>query len=158
VKVLLARPHDFVVTEMSAVLRAIGVEPVKLERLDQLAGLRGVEFCGVVISLAASSSIGHSVSEVHAAVRRTWANKPLVLTGLSSLESARAGLAAALGAKTFTVFGPAEPSPHQPTAFLYLQKTELEHQRERVFAALRQHLVLGSSLDTPPRAGGPAPR
>ena len=39
-----------------------------------------------------------------------------------------------------------------------LQKTELEHQRERVFAALRQHLVLGSSLDTPPRTGGPPPR
>ncbi|MDP3231172.1 MAG: hypothetical protein Q8S33_12525 [Myxococcales bacterium] len=31
-KVLLARPHDFVVTEMSAALRALGVEPVTLER------------------------------------------------------------------------------------------------------------------------------
>jgi hypothetical protein len=145
VKVLLARPHDFVVTEMSAALRALGVEPVTLERLDQLAGLRSVEFCGAVICLAASSSIGHSVSEVHAAVRRTWANKPLVLTGLSSLESTRRGLEAALGGKTFSVFGPAEPSPHLPTAFLYLQKTELELQRERALTALRQHLMLGSS-------------
>jgi hypothetical protein len=81
-KVLLARPHTFIVAEMQPFLTRAGYAPHKLAALDDLMGLNPASFSGVVISTAVVSAIGATVEEVFVAVRRKMPRVPVIFAGL----------------------------------------------------------------------------
>lgn len=138
-KVLLARPHDFLVDKVRSVLERLHLEPVVLQSVRELATLPGQEFVGVVISLAPTSSVRESVADVHRAVRARWARRPIVFTGLSSLASAQRGLRTEVPGVEL-----AGPGDLAPGAALYLTEADLGTGRDRSVTALagRLHVPL----------------
>jgi hypothetical protein len=138
VKVLLARPHDFVVDAVRDALAALQLQPVVLAHLEDLRSLQAAEFSGAVISIAPTSSVRASVAEVFQRVRASWPTTPLVFTGLSSLASARLGTRAELPG--LELFG-AHETP-SPGAALYLSNTDLLQTRAAALKALAAHLHL----------------
>lgn len=144
-KVLLARPHDFLVETMTATLLKLGLEPVRLTGLDALPALPRHEFSGAIISLAASSSVRESMGEVYTAVRRAWPTRPIVFTGLSSLASARLGLTGELPGVRFTVVGLHETPSDRVDEHLYLAEADLKRAPAQVEAALRVKLRLAAA-------------
>jgi hypothetical protein len=137
-KLLLARPHDFIVEAMRATVKALELEPVRLASLDELSALRSAEFCGAVISMAPTSTVRATLAEVHRAVTSRWPSKPLIITGLSSLQSARLGLRAELiGVE---VVGRADHPG--PGAALYLTDADLKDATPALLQVMRSHLRL----------------
>lgn len=136
-KLLLARPHDFIVELMSATTTALGLDPVRLGALDELRALVGIEYVGAVISLAPTSTVRATPAEVHAAVKARWPTKPLVLTWLSTLASARQGVRVDLPG--VELFGLADRGA-RAGATLYLSEADLRTSRDAVLDVLAAHL------------------
>lgn len=82
-KVLLARPHTFIVSEMRPFLEQAGFAPAKLESLAELDSGRLGTLSGAIISTAVVSSVGASAEEVFAAVRRKYPRLPILFAGLT---------------------------------------------------------------------------
>jgi hypothetical protein len=135
-KVLLARPHDFIVEHMRRAVTAAGHEPVALKSLEQLDAVPVADVCGVVVSLAASSVVPASPAVVVSALRKRWPTAPLVMTGLSALASARAGLEPAL---QHLQLRDLESGELPPGAVLYLTDVNLKQAFEASVDALRRH-------------------
>lgn len=141
-KVLLARPNDFLVNDMSVWLRSLGVEPVRLSKLSELAAHPVAEVAGLVLSSAVTSTIPESLGAAMAAVRKVFPHKPVLIAGLARLESARAGLGRELAGATLK--GPAEPAAWgQPSVLLYVHGDHLHARDADLQKAARQHLGLG---------------
>lgn len=82
-KVLLARPHSFIVSEMRPFLERSGFAPAPLENLAALnAGSPGA-LSGAIISTAVLSSVGASADEVFAALRKKYPRVPVLFAGLT---------------------------------------------------------------------------
>jgi hypothetical protein len=97
-KVLLARPHTFIVAEMQPFLTRAGYAPHKLAALDDLMGLNPASFSGVVISTAVVSAIGATVEEVFVAVRRKMPRVPVIFAGLTEFALAKGAVERAVKA------------------------------------------------------------
>ncbi|MBL8921947.1 MAG: hypothetical protein JNJ54_24065 [Myxococcaceae bacterium] len=147
-KLLLARPHDFIVKLMSETAIALGLEPVRLSSLDELRGLPGLEFVGAVVSLAPTSTVRASPGEVHAALRARWPTKPLVVTGLSTLASARQGVRVDLPGVELLGFA---ERPARAGAALYLSEADLRASQGAVLDALAAHLRVPRPARSTPR-------
>lgn len=147
-KVLLARPHDFIVAHMRTAVSAVGLEPEVLTALAQLETLRAADFAGAVISLAATSSVPATALEVFAAVRKKWPTKPIALSGLSSISSARAGLPAEL--KHLRLRSVSDPVERSLNAVLYVTDVDLKQTAQQAQQALRAHFDTGSLSSLPP--------
>lgn len=140
-KVLLARPHDFLVADMQAWLRSLGLEPVRLAQLAELGSHDAASVKGVVVSAAVTSAISESPGAVYLAVRRFLRTTPVIVAGLASLESARAGLAPEF--KGAALFGPEEAASWgTPGALLYVSGDALRVQSAVLAAAAKRHLGL----------------
>ncbi|MBM4781586.1 MAG: hypothetical protein GQE15_28250 [Archangiaceae bacterium] len=146
-KVLLARPHDFIVAHMREAMTAIGHEPQVLDRLERLKDLSTTEFAGSVISLAATSSVPSTPAEVFAAVRKKWPTRPVAFSGLSSIASARAGLPAEL--KHLRLRSINDPIDRSPDAVLYVTDVDLKQAAPLAQRALRAHFDSGSLSSLP---------
>ncbi|MDE2087798.1 MAG: hypothetical protein KGI63_11245 [Xanthomonadaceae bacterium] len=87
--ILLARPHPFIVAEMAPLLEALGFEPVRLESLAHL-DRHGVAtpWRGAIISLAISSSVGATATEVVRALQTRAPRLPLAFAGMVPTETA----------------------------------------------------------------------
>ncbi|MDP2270112.1 MAG: hypothetical protein Q8N23_09895 [Archangium sp.] len=140
-KVLLARPNDFLVYDMSAWLRSLGLEPVRLSKLSELTAHPVTEIAGLVLSSAVTSAIPESLGAAMGAVRKVFPRKPVLISGLARLESARVGLARELEGATLK--GPAEPAAWgQPGVLLYVHGDQLHARDPDLQKAARQHLGL----------------
>lgn len=147
-KVLLARPHDFIVSHMRTAMSAIGLEPTVLTNLSQLEELRAADFAGAVISLAATSSVPATAAEVFTAVRKKWPTKPIALSGLSSIASARSGLPAEL--KHLRLRSVNDALERSLNAVLYVTDVDLKQSAQVAQQALRAHFDTGSLSSLPP--------
>jgi len=84
-KVLLARPHSFIVSEMRPFLERSGFAPLPLENLAALeAGTVG-SLSGAIISTAVLSSVGASADEVFTALRKKYPRLPVLFAGLTDI-------------------------------------------------------------------------
>lgn len=86
-KVLLARPHSFIVSEMRPFLERNGYQPVKLESMDDIHPGKLGTFSGAIISTAVVSSITAKPAEVLAALRKHYPALPVMFAGLTGFDS-----------------------------------------------------------------------
>ncbi len=129
-KVVLARPHDFLVAQMKTWLLSLGVEPVRLGSLAELEALLPNEVAGVVVSTAVTSSVAATVGEALAAVARRLPVARLAIAGMATVASARAGLAAELKVHHLTLKGLDEAAEWgEPNVALYIQDTDFKPER-----------------------------
>lgn len=142
-KVLLARPHDFLVDSMRAWVGALQLEPVRLKSLDELASHAAAGVAAVVISAAVTSAVKESPGATLVAVRRLFPQTPVLVAGLASLTSARAGLASDFPGAT--LHGPGEAAAWgEPATLLYVSAEELRARAPALDAATRRHLRLAT--------------
>lgn len=132
-KVLLARPHAFIVAEMRPLLEHAGFIPTPLSTLSQLAesGAHGAR--GAVISVALSSSMPESAATVFAALRKHAPRMPVAFAGLADFDSARhtiARIVQSLAPQAVILpieAGETRPAGlGQPDVFIYIQKDNLK--------------------------------
>lgn len=86
-KVLLARPHSFIVSEMRPFLERNGYQPVKLESINDMHPGKLGAFSGAIISTAVVSSIDAKPADVLAALRKHYPAMPVMFAGLTDFES-----------------------------------------------------------------------
>jgi hypothetical protein len=143
-KVLLARPHDFLVDEMRAWLTSLGVEPVRLQSIDQLVTFEPATVAGIVISVAVTSVVAEGPGAALLAVRRRFPSKPVIVAGMAALASARAGLAAEFDGAT--LHGPTEDASWgTPGVLLYVSGDDLRTKSAALAAVARRHLLIPRS-------------
>lgn len=85
-RVLLARPHDFLVEDVRTALVAAGAEPVSVDTLDALRAQKGAALVGAVASTAVISPMPCTLREVLTILAADFPTLPLVLTGLAGFE------------------------------------------------------------------------
>lgn len=144
VSVLLLRPHDFIVEDMSAWLRTLGQEPVRFRSFEQLERVSTAGVVGGVISLAVSSDVKASVREVFLAARALLPGLPILLTSLSTLEKARPTIELELKGLGVAVHGVLEPAAWgSPAVILYTPASELKGPGQAALTtAARKHFGL----------------
>jgi len=115
-RVLLARPHDFVVETMREFLTRNGYEPVPVTRDEDLAPALKTPLYGAVVSTAVVSPVKATVGEVYRAIRAAKPLLPLALASLAGFDSMRGLAQAELGAdaKHLTFLDVAESSRGKP--------------------------------------------
>lgn len=86
-KVLLARPHTFIVAEMRPFLERGGYQPTRLESLDDMRTGKLGSFSGAIISTAVVSSIAAKPAEVFAALRQHYPALPVMFAGLTDFDA-----------------------------------------------------------------------
>jgi hypothetical protein len=88
-KVLLARPHPFIVGEMKPLLISAGYTPSPLSDIAEISSgeLNGSK--GAVISVAVSSVMPESAETVFGALRASIPKLPIVFAGLNDIDVAR---------------------------------------------------------------------
>ncbi len=88
-RVLLARPHAFIVDEMRPFLVESGYTPVKVATLDDLKSALSQPLCGAVVSTAWSSSIGADAATVFAELRGRSPQLPVMFAGMADVATIR---------------------------------------------------------------------
>ncbi len=81
-KILLARPHAFIVSEIRTFLEHAGYAPEKADSVADIESSRHGALAGAIVSTAVVSSIGASAEEVFAALRRKYPRLPVLFAGL----------------------------------------------------------------------------
>jgi hypothetical protein len=140
-KVLLARPHDFVVGDMQRWVSDLGHTPVRLNSIDELRATPAAEVGGVVISTAVTSVVKATFGEVLDAARAAFPQVPLVIASLSSLASTRDGFRVELARHALTLHTCDEAASWgQAKVALFVTPAELKGPRvELSAAAARRH-------------------
>lgn len=131
-KVLLARPHSFIVSEMRPSLERAGFVPSALESLAALeAGGTGA-LSGAIISTAVLSSVGASADEVFVALRKRYPRLPVLFAGLTDFAMMKGVVgrivqALHLGADVLPIAAATESHPGlgRDNVFLVLRKEDL---------------------------------
>ena len=95
--VLIARPNDFVVEDTVAGVVRVGFTPIRIKTPVELSTELKKPLAGVVVSTAVSSVTGLSIAETVRRVRQIHATVPIVITSLSSVETARTAVSQELG-------------------------------------------------------------
>lgn len=132
-KILLARPHAFIVAEMKPMLVHAGFSPSPLSALSDLAGGAWNAACGALISTAVSSTIPESADIVFATLRRQAPRMPIVFAGLTEFDVARRNIeriVQTLSPQAAILQINAGNLRHaglgRPDVFLYIQKENLK--------------------------------
>lgn len=144
--ILLARPHPFIVAEMTPFLEENGYTLAKSEaiaNMDAVASKAG----GAVISMALSSATPESAEKVFKRLRESAPAIPVVFASMLSLDKARPSLErlATLCRVHATILGiDSEDTTSQwgrPDTFLYFSKDDLATPARRAIAAriLQRH-------------------
>jgi hypothetical protein len=146
-RVLLARPHAFIVDEMKPFLLECGYTPVKVSSIDELASVLAdpaqATLNGAVISTAVSSSIGADAATVFARLRERAPNLPVMFAGMADVATIRTTAGRAVGpVLSDAAFHEAAAWPlrfDRRREFLVLRKEDLTSAdaRQRAARALR---------------------
>lgn len=147
-RVLLARPHTFIVNEMRPFLMAAGYTPVRVESLDQLLGELGRPLHGAIVSTALTSSIDADAAAVFRLIREKLPRLPVVFAGLADLDTVTSTAARAVKGLVASpvIAGPAAyrvaPASERASSFLVLRKEDVVAGASQEVAqrALRAHL------------------
>jgi len=86
-RVLLARPHAFIVNEMRPFLTEAGYASVRIDSLEQLTQELRLPAKGAIISTAVSSSLGADPATVFRHVRERNPNMPVVFAGMADFTT-----------------------------------------------------------------------
>ncbi|MFH2134483.1 MAG: hypothetical protein ABII81_04800 [Pseudomonadota bacterium] len=131
-KVLLARPHAFIVSEMRPFLEKNGYQPSKLEDIGDIHPGKLGSFSGAIISTAVVSSIPAKPAEVFAALRKNYPNLPVIFAGLTEFDSTQPTLQRIVsdlhpGATILPFNAKAEGHPKlgERDVFLFLNKEDI---------------------------------
>ena len=145
-RVLLARPHPFIVSGMKGLLEQSGFEPTPIASLAELASTDPAGVHGVVISTSITAA--EPTEKVLAAVRRFSARLPVIIATLLEFETTRKALAhTILPLVPDAVFVPATAATlaradlGQPNLFVVLRKVEVDDvgRKSAVQAILERH-------------------
>lgn len=146
-RVLLARPHAFIVNEMRPFLIEAGYMPVRIGSVEQLAHELASPARGAVISTAVTSSLGLDAGAVFRKVREFSPNLPVVFAGMADLATMEATVMRAVkdlhpeartqGAAGFRM----TRSWDRTSNFLILRKEDLQQGalHEAAISAIRAH-------------------
>ncbi len=142
-KIVLARPHPFIVSQMQPFLADLGYSGEKLERLEDLDGSLDSDIRGAVISLAVTSSLGDSAETVFLRLRQLRAKLPVLFVALldfSQVQSALRQLAEAAGVAQPFLLEATEANARnamlgKSEAFFYIGRKDLEDPVRRAAAA-----------------------
>lgn len=144
-KIVLARPHPFVVAEMRPFLTAGGFSISKPEHVTDLPALLAGA-AGAVISLALSSPISASVQEVFEHLRQSNARLPVLFASMLDFEQAlpalqRVATAAGIEAELLGVDDHHSTRLGRQETFLYFSKQDLADADRRTTASrmIRKH-------------------
>jgi len=148
-RVLLARPHTFIVNEMRPFLVEAGFASVRINSMEQLAEELRLPAKGAIISTAVSSSLGADTATVFRRVREWNPNMPIVFAGMADFATMQATVkravkelcpsAQVVGAAGFRISRLSDRS----TTFLVLRKEDLQQgpMHEAAIDAIRAHLA-----------------
>ncbi len=131
-RVLLARPHAFIVTEMRLFLIEAGYVPVRVEDLAQLGSELGASLQGAVISTAVTSTMDADAATVFRVIRQAQPGLPVVFAGMADFDTMKAVTQRAVSAlvPSPTVAGPrdfrAAGGAAKASNFLVLRKPDLQ--------------------------------
>lgn len=148
-KVLLARPHPFIVAEMAPFLAQLGYAPLRLHSIEDLAAA-APGAAGAVVSLAVGSTLRASAAEVLAPLRRYNPRAPTLFASLLEFDAARAVLAllAEKSGVSARIVGVDPGNSHsaelgKPDTFFYVAKSDFETpgRRELFGRMLLRHFV-----------------
>ena len=140
-KVLLARPHDFLVDDMRAWLTSLEVEPIRLQSLDELVRFEPATVAGIVISSAVTSSVAGAPGAAWLAVRRPFPSKPVLIAGMARRSSARAGLSSEFAGATLHALSE-QVAWGTPSVLLYVSGDELRARSAALATVARRHFGL----------------
>jgi hypothetical protein len=87
-KVLLARPHPFIVSEMKPLLVSAGYMPSPLSEMNDITSGAWRDAKGAVISIAVSSVMPESAETVFSTLRSYAPEIPVVFAGLNDIDIA----------------------------------------------------------------------
>lgn len=146
-RVLLARPHAFIVNQMRPFLLEAGYAPVGAQNLDHLAQELGGSLQGAIISTAVSSTVDADAATVFRLVREKLPRLPVVFAGMADAATMRLSAERAVKALVST---PVIASPQDYRAgtaqdrvstFLVLRKEDLlpGASQQAALRALRAH-------------------
>lgn len=130
-KVLLARPHSFIVGEMRPFLLECGYEPFAAGDLAGLAQALRSPLAGAIVSTAVSSSIDADAGTVFGLIRRQSPRLPVLFAGIMDRELMRAAVIRATREATpgATVLDPGElnaaPGRMPGPMLMFLRKDDL---------------------------------
>lgn len=142
-KIVLARPHPFIVSQMQPFLADLGYSGEKLERLEDLDGSLDSNTRGAVISLAVTSSLGESAEAVFLKLRQLRAQLPVLFVALLDFAQAQRALqqlAGTAGVAQPVLIDVSEANVRNAMlgksgAFFYIGRKDLENPARRALAA-----------------------
>jgi len=148
-RVLLARPHAFIVNEMRPFLAEAGFTSVRIDSLEQLAQELRLPAKGAIISTAVSSSLGSDAATVFRQVREWGPNMPVVFAGMADFTTMQATVRRAVkdmcpAAQVVGVAGfRLSRLSDRTSTFLVLRKEDLQQgpNHEAAIEAVRSHLA-----------------
>jgi DNA-binding NtrC family response regulator len=144
-RVLLARPHAFIVNQMRPFLLDAGYVAVGAQNLEHLRTELASNFNGAIISTAVTSTVGVDAAAVFRLVRERQPRLPVVFAGMADAATMRT---TAERAVKELVASPVFAGPDdyrlgadRQTSFLILRKDDLldADAVERAARALRSH-------------------
>jgi len=144
-RVLLARPHAFIVNQMRPFLLDAGYEAVGARDLDHLRSALASSLRGAIISTAVTSTVEADAAAVFRLVRERQPRLPVVFAGMADAATMR--ITAERAVKDLVaqpaLAGPDEyrPGADRQSTFLILRKDDLLDAAavERAARALRSH-------------------
>lgn len=131
-KVLLARPHSFIVSEMRPFLEKGGFASSKLDSLSALDFRTLGAMNGAVISTAVISSVNATAQEIFATLRKNYPKLPVLLAGLTefptmkiAVERVVKGIHPDAEILPFTTATESHPGLGRENVFLVLRREDL---------------------------------
>lgn len=130
-RVLLARPHAFIINQMRPFLLEAGYTPVGAQSLDHLAQELVGTFQGAIISTAVSSAVNADAAAVFRLVREKLPRLPIVFAGMADAATMKLSADRAVKAlvSTPTIASPQDlgfaTAADRTSTFLVLRKEDL---------------------------------
>ncbi len=147
-KILLARPHPMIVSDMKPFLEENDFSISKIDNFEQIGEVIN-DSAGAVISLAVNSSIKESALEVYQKIRAEHPFLPVIFVSMlpfSKAIIALNGISDATGKNKTMIAIELKNSRSsilgKPNTFLYISKDDLSDKNQRMIASqiIKNHL------------------
>ncbi len=151
-KILLARPHPFIMGAMADALTRAGLVPVS-QSTGPLGALHDPDLVGAVISTAVVSSVTHGYAEVYASIREARPRLPVIFATLVESPRFARTLGVALARSgwpseimTLDAMQAGRTAVHPSEAVLLVDEAAMERSGDRVPTLLRAWLSGGDAI------------
>ena len=142
-KILLARPHPFIVSEMKPFLEQSGFSPLPIKDISELEGLASTSLSGAIISLAVQSTIDESAVMVFEAIRKQFPYLQVAFAGMLDASMASKAIKRVLPESigNYHVIAADKNNERrvelgQPSTFVYIRDSDLSTPDTAKIAAL----------------------